>query len=150
MRYTSRSRDRYRGLMSLLTGLAAFGTVAASGAATGLAARQTAVRNRERADAAALAAEQARADSVRSAMSQRPRTVRVTKTRATRTVVVTRVVHAVSGPGVASVGGGAVTAPQPVSAPAASSASHSTSTSAAPPPTPPPAAAPAPAPSSGS
>ena len=51
MRYTARTRDRYKNLVALLTGAATFGTVAATGAVTGIAAHDSALRDRARAEA---------------------------------------------------------------------------------------------------
>jgi len=132
MRYSARTRDRYKNLVALLTGAATFGTVAATGAVTGIAAHDSALRDRARAEADAFRTASARAAAVR-ARQRIPWSplVTVLKNRPHRTVVHTVVVHRVSRPGVASVGAGA-----PVSAPPARA------------PAPPPA--PAPAPSSGS
>jgi hypothetical protein len=151
MAYTPRSRDRYKSFMALLTGLTAFGTATATGAATGLAAHRTAVRDQQRQQATAFAAEQARAEATRRLQWQpRSRLVRVVRTRPYRTVVVTRVVHQVSRSGAATVGGGAVSAPVPAAPAVQSSGGTVRSTSSGPVAPPPPAPAPAPAPSSGS
>ena len=52
MAYTPRTRDRYRLLVSAVSGLTTVGVVAATGAVTGLAAEQTARRDAARAQAA--------------------------------------------------------------------------------------------------
>lgn len=150
MPYTARTRDRYKLLAALTTGTVAFGTVAATGVATGLAAHATAERDLARRQEDAQAAAQALAAWRRSAqVAPVRRVVVVTHARPQRTVVHTRVVHQVSGAGVAQVGaGGTVSRPVTVSAPAPAPVNTQTSTQqAAPPPPPPP---PPPAPSSGS
>jgi len=154
MRYTPRTRDRYKNLVALLTGAATFGTVAATGAVTGIAAHHSALRDRAREEADAFRTASARAAAVR-ARQRIPWSplVTVLKTRPHRTVVRTVVVHRVSSPGVASVGAGAPVR-APVRAPSVSTPAYhppTTVSRAAPPPRPPaPAPAPAPAPSSGS
>jgi hypothetical protein len=151
MPYTARSRDRYKMLAALTTGTVAFGTVAATGVATGLAANATAERDLARRQEEAQAAAQAQAAWRRSVqVAPVHRVVVVTRTRPQRTVVHTRVVHQVSGTGVAQVGtGGTVTQPVSGAAPAPAPVRTQTSTQqAAPPPPPPPP--PPPAPSSGS
>lgn len=150
MQYTTRSRDRWKGALALLTGLASFGTVTAVGAATGLAARQTGLRDQHRAEEQAYQQAQARAAAMRRVQwQQSSRLVRITRTRPQRTQVVTRVVHVVSAPGVAvAAPNPAVSAPVHYAAPSTSGGSTtSSSTVPAPPPPPPP---PPPAPSSGS
>ena len=114
MRYTPRTRDRYKNLVALLTGAATFGTVAATGAVTGIAAHHSALRDRAREEADAFRTASARAAAVR-ARQRIPWSplVTVVKTRPHRTVVRTVVVHRVSRPGVASVGAGAA-GPHPV------------------------------------
>jgi type II secretory pathway pseudopilin PulG len=139
-------------LAALTTGAVAFGTVAATGAVTGVAARATAERDLARQQQQARAAAQALAAYKRAVQVAPARqVVVVTKTRPQRTVVHTHVVHRVSSAGVAQVGTGwPVTQSVGTSAPAAapvrsqSSASSSHHTAAPPPPPPPPA------PSSGS
>ena len=108
MRYTPRTRDRYKNLVALLTGAATFGTVAATGAVTGIAAHHSALLDRAREEADAFRTDSTRAAAVR-ARQRIPWSplVTVVKTRPHRTVVRTVVVHRVSSPGVASVGGGA-------------------------------------------
>lgn len=147
MPYTARSRDRYKLLAALTTGTVAFGTVAATGVATGLAAHATAERDLARRQQDAQAAAQALAAWRRSAqVAPARRVVIVTKPRPRRTVVHTRVVHQVSGVGVAQVGaGGVVTRPVAGAAPAPVRTRTSIQQAAPPPPPPPP-----PAPSSGS
>lgn len=150
MPYTARSRDRYKMVAALTTGAVAFGTVAATGLATGAAAHATAERDLARRQQDAEAAAQALAAWQRSVqVAPARRVVVVTRVRPQRTVVHTRVVHRVSAAGVAQVGagapvtqsvGGTAPAPAPVSR-----ASRSTQQAAPPPPPPPP-----PAPSSGS
>ena len=150
MPYTARSRDRFKMLAALTTGTVAFGTVAATGAATGLAAQATAERDLARRQQEAQEAAQALASWRRSAqVAPVRRVVVVTRQRPQRTVVHTRVVHQVSGAGVAQVGtGGTVSPPVAAAAPAPAPVRAQTSTvQAAPPPPPPP---PPPAPSSGS
>ncbi len=97
MAYTARSRDRFKSLAAVVTGVTTFASVGVAGAATGLAARQTALGDQ--------AGPQGQASQGASqARLQRP----------TRTVVRTRILHRVSVPGVAAVGpGGLVTAPAP-------------------------------------
>lgn len=150
MPYTARSRDRYKLLAALTTGTVAFGTVAATGVATGLAAQSTAERDLARRQQEAQAAAQALAAWRRSVqVAPARRVVVVTQPRPQRTIVHTRVVHQVSGAGVARVGtGGTVSAPVSGAAPAPAPVRTQTSTqqAAAPPPPPPPP----PAPSSGS
>jgi hypothetical protein len=150
MPYTARSRDRYKMLAALTTGVVAFGTVAATGVATGLAAHATAERDLARRQQDAQAAAQALAARRRSVqVAPARRVIIVTRTRPQRTVVHTRVVHRVSSSGVAQVGvGGAVTSSAGLAAPAPAPVRVQASTpQAAPPPPPPP---PPPAPSSGS
>ncbi len=155
MRYTPRSRDRYKSLVALTTGVVALGSFAATGVATGLAAKQTTERDAARADAEATAAALARAAAARARqpLPWSPQ-ITVVKHRPSRTVVRTHVVHQVSSVGVAApASGGSVGYSAPVqSAPSTSSGGGGASTtfSAPPPPPPPPAPAPAPAPSSGS
>jgi hypothetical protein len=145
MAYTKRSRDRYKNFVALLGGLAAFGTVAGTGAAAGLAAHDSEVRDqeqqRERAEAAAARAAVAM-------LSQPVRQITVIRTRPSRTVVHTRVVHAASAPGSATPATGGTVAGAPYPSTTGSSSGSSQAVSAAPPPAP--APAPAPAPSSGS
>jgi hypothetical protein len=150
MPYTARSRDRYKLLAALTTGTVAFGTVAATGVATGLAAQATAEHDLARRQEEAQVAAQALAAWRRSAQpAPARRVVVVTQPRPQRTIVHTRVVHQVSGAGVARVGvGAAVTRPVGGAAPAAPAPVRtrtSTQQAAAPAPPPPP-----PAPSSGS
>jgi hypothetical protein len=150
MHYTTRSRDRWKAALALLTGLASFGTVTAVGAATGLAARQTGLRDQHRAAEQAYQQAQARAAALRRAQWQpASRVIEVTRTRPHRTVVLTRVVHVASAPGVAVAGPNpAVSAPVHYAAPSTGGGTTtSSSTVPAPPPPPPP---PPPAPSSGS
>ncbi len=156
MRYTPSSRDRYKNLVALLTGAATFGSVAATGAATGLAAHQSALRDRAREEADAFRVAAARATAGRAAqrIPWSPLTTLV-KTRPQRTVVRTVVVHRASRAGVAAAGAGApVSSPVYQPAPAASAPSGGSgggsTVSRAPSPPRAPAPAPAPAPSSGS
>ncbi|QWZ09029.1 hypothetical protein KRR39_04155 [Nocardioides panacis] len=165
MRYTARSRDRSKNLLALLTGAATFGTVAATGAVTGVAAHRSALDTQAREEADAFRAASVRAAAGRAA--QRipwSRVVTVVKDRPRRTVVHTVVVHRASAPGVASAGAGApVSTPSYVPpAPSSGSSGRGPVTRApsppqpapqpapAPAPKPAPAPAPAPAPSSGS
>src|SRR5680860_1301454 len=116
MRYTPRSRDRYKNLLALMTGLATFGTFAATGTVTGLAAHQTALRDQEREQTDALAARAQRTAASRATppLPYSP-TITLTKTRPQDTVV-----RQVSVPAVTSVGeGGTVSSAPPASAPPA-------------------------------
>lgn len=161
MRYTPRSRDRYKNLLALLTGAAAFGSFVATGAVTGLAARQMGEQDqaKEQAKADAARAHQVAASRATQRIAWTPR-ITVSEPRPQRTVV-----ERVSGPAAASPGSGgpvtsnaatsnAATSSPVTSSPAtASQPAGSTSTSsapAAPAPAPAAAPAPAPAPSSGS
>ena len=145
MRYTPRSRDRYKNLLALMTGLATFGAFAGTGTVTGLAAHQTAMRDQERAQADALTAGVQRAAASRSVhpLPYSP-TIIVTKPRPQKTVV-----EQVSVPGAAAVGSGGAVSAAPA-APAAGGSASSSSAAPAPAPPPAPAPAPVPAPSSGS
>lgn len=146
MTYSPRSRDRFLRLVAVLTGTATFATMTATGVATGLAARQTGLRDRERALEQARLAEARRAAALREA-ARSPRVVVLTKQRPTRTVVHTRVVHQVSSGGVATVGSGSVLSSSTSGGTSGSSTAGSPGVVA---PAPPPPPAPAPAPTSGS
>ena len=151
MTYTARSRDRYKLLAALTTGAVTFGAAAATGAATGVAAQATAEQDNAKRQEQAAAQAQAMAAYRRSVQpTPGSRTIVVTKTRPHRTVVHTRIVHQVSGPGVATVGGGSPVTVRPATSSGSSTGGSSAVTShpAAPPPPPPPP--PPPAPSSGS
>ena len=67
MRYTARSRDRSKNLLALLTGAATFGTVAATGAVTGVAAHRSALDAQAREEADAFRTASARAAAGRAA-----------------------------------------------------------------------------------
>lgn len=152
MRYTPRSRDRYKNLLALMTGVATFGSFAGTGIVTGVAAHDTALQDQERAQADALAAAAQRAAASRAAqpLPYSP-TIVVTKARPQKTVV-----EEVSVPAAAAVGSGGTVSPTAPAAPPVAAApappAGGTTVSQAPPaaPAPPPAPAPAPAPSSGS
>lgn len=148
MPYTARSRDRYKLVAALTTGAVAFGTVAATGVATGAAAHATAERDLARRQQDAQTAAQALAAWRRSVqVAPARRVIVVTRVRPQRTVVHTRVVHQVSAAGVAQVGAGAaVTSSVGGTAPAPALVRSTSTRQAAPPPPPPPP----PAPSSGS
>lgn len=153
MAYTARSRDRYKTLAALSTGVVVFGTVTATGAVTGLAAHETSLRDQAQQE------QQARQAAKESAAYQRklyrnaarvdPGTVTIERSRPHRTVVHTRVVHQAGAPGVAQVGGGAPVTSAPTTTGSAGSSGGS-STAALPPPAPPPPPPKPPAPSSGS
>jgi hypothetical protein len=95
MRYTPKSRDRYKNLLALLTGAATFGSFVATGAVTGAAARQTGEEEQAK---AAKEAEAARVKySAALAAARQPAwtpVVTLTDQRPQRTVV-----REVSGPG---------------------------------------------------
>jgi hypothetical protein len=148
MPYTARSRDRYKMVAALTTGAVAFGTVAATGVATGAAAHATAERDLARRQQDAQEAALALAAWRRTAqVAPARRVIVVTKVRPQRTVVHTRVVHRASTAGVAQVGAGAAVTPAVGGTAPAPAPVRSTSTQQAAPPPPPP---PPPAPSSGS
>ena len=150
MTYTARSRDRYKLLAALTTGTVTFGAAAATGAATGVAARATAEQDNAKRQEEAVAQTQAMAAYRRSVQpTPANRIIVVTQPRPQRTVVHTRIVHQASGAGVAKVGSGStVTAPPITSGGATSGGSSTTTRPAAPAPPPPPP--PPPAPTSGS
>jgi hypothetical protein len=92
MAYNAQSRDRFKTLAALLTGVTTLAGVGVAGAATGMAARQTALGDQV---------------GQQTPVQARPQ----------RTVVHTRVVHRVSRHGVTAVGpGGRVTVPPPAAA----------------------------------
>jgi hypothetical protein len=145
MPYTPRSRERFRSVVALLTGAAAFTTVAATGVVTGLAARQTGLRDQQRAQ------EQARLDTAPRAA--RPRTSRDVSVlpRPQRIVIHTTVVRRTSREGVAAVGAGGNVRSRPPGTSSVSGSGQSTGSLVRPAPAaPPPAPAPAPARSTGS
>ena len=161
MRYTARTRDRSKNLLALLTGAATFGTVAATGAVTGVVAHRSALDAQAREEADAFRTASVRAAAGRAA--QRipwSRVVTVVKDRPRRTVVHTVVVHRASAPGVAAAGAGAPLSTPSYSSPVSSSGPSGSGSVTrvpspprvvpAPAPPPAPAPAPAPAPSSGS
>lgn len=122
-------RDVYKAATAGLTGVAAFGALAVTGAVAGTAAHDQAPTDEQAAPQPAQV---------------------VTKRRKHRTVVRTRVVHAVSSGGVSSAGsGGVVRSTSPGGSAGGSSGGGSGGGSAATQ-SPPKPAAPAPAPSSGS
>ena len=92
MAYTPRTRDRYRLLVSAVSGLTTVGVVAATGAVTGLAAEQTARRDAARAQAAGMPATPTRT------ANREPHRAVVWKRRPHRTVVSTRVIQQASSP----------------------------------------------------
>lgn len=130
--YTSQSRDRYRTGTAILTGLATFGAIAATGAVTSVAAGQTAHERSERTK------ERAAADRSRA----HPDSGSVARRRPHEVVVRTTVVHRVSRPAAGTVGrGGSVSSSGSTSSYTPASPVHAAPQSPA---------APAPAPSSGS
>lgn len=125
---STRKRDVYKVATAGVTGITAFGALAVTGAVAGTAAHQQAVRDADKAQPAP------------------PATQVVTKRRPHRTIVRTRVVHAVSGSSAAQPGsGGTVSSSSSGSGQSSSGSSGSGSGHSAPKPP-----APAPAPSSGS
>ena len=144
MAYTPRTRDRYRLLVSAVSGLTTVGVVAATGAVTGLAAEQTARRDAARAQAAGMPA-----TPTRTATRETHRAV-VWKRRPHRTVVSTRVIQQASS--ALELGGStpALPGPSPGGTPPGSPSPHpgpAPTPTTAPSPQPPP---PTPAPPSGS
>jgi len=127
---SARKRDVYKVATAGVTGITAFGALAVTGAVAGTAAHQQAVRDADKAQPAP------------------PATQVVTKRRPHRTIVRTRVVHAVSGSSAAQPGsGGTVSSSGSGSGHSSSGGSGSGSGTSSPKPA---APAPAPAPSSGS
>jgi hypothetical protein len=124
-------RDVYKAATAGVTGVTAFGALAVTGAVAGTAAHDQAAKDKEVAPPALPAVQV------------------VTQRRKHRTVVRTRVVHAVSTGGVASTGSGGVVRASS-SGSSHSSGGGSTATHSAPQPAAPKPAAPKPAPSSGS
>jgi len=125
---STRKRDVYKAATAGVTGITAFGALAVTGAVAGTAAHQQAVRDADK------------------AQPTPPATQVVTKRRPHRTIIRTRVVHAVSGSSAAQPGsGGTVSSSSSGSGQSSSGGSGSGSGHSAPKPP-----APAPAPSSGS
>jgi hypothetical protein len=125
-------RDVYKAATAGVTGVTAFGALAVTGAVAGTAAHDQAAKKQEVAPPA-------------------PATQVVSKRRKHRTVVRTRVVHAVSYAGAASSGSGGIVRSSSSGSTSHSSGGGSTATHSAPKPAPAPKpAAPKPAPSSGS
>lgn len=125
-RYTPRSRDLFASATAVLTGLAAFGTVAATGVASSAAARSTERHQAAQARARALLADRLAEPDTSIRL---PLPVVAGQVRAYRHVVRTRVVHRVAAstfvPPVYSSGGGARSYPQPQApAPARPPAHH--------------------------
>jgi hypothetical protein len=134
--YSEHSRDLFRSATAVVTGLAAFGTVAGTGLATVASAHETQRRDAAKARAASLDAERrARPDP----MLRVPRPVLLVRARTHRVVVRTRIVKLV-----------AQAAFTPAPAPPVSAWRAPTAPAAPAPAAPPPAPAPAPAPTSGS
>ncbi|HET7474817.1 MAG TPA: hypothetical protein VFJ97_02190 [Dermatophilaceae bacterium] len=110
-----RRRDRYRTLVTAMTGLTAAASVAAVGLASGVAARATEQEQAAKADrdarrsAQTAAWRQAYADyqaAVAARQGSAAQPVILLRARPSRTIVTTRVVYAVARPGVAAAGGG--------------------------------------------
>ena len=97
MRYDARRRDRFRGAVAAVTGLAAVASTTAAGAITGLAARDTGGDDAAAGGDVGQVAPKHRSDVVVH-WKQRPR----------RTVVETRTVYRTTSPGTVSLGGGSV------------------------------------------
>lgn len=154
MTYTARTRDRFKSLVALVTGVAAFASVTAAGAATGSAAHDTALRDQAREQEQARLDAAARVAALQAAGQQAtaPPPITVVGRRPQRTVVRTHVVHQVSRPGVAAVGPGGTISALPPSAPVTPpDPAAGPAPAPAPAPLPAPvAAAPAPAPTTGS
>jgi len=160
MAYTARTRDRYHVLAALTSGAFAVGSLAAAGALTGVAARQTTMSEQARRDNATAQLLLARTEAARTdPRPPVPATVVILRPRPVRTVVQTQVLHRASAPGTAAVGtGGTVSStpssssPPPAAAPAPAAPARVVQAAPAPQPAAPPAPkpAPAPAPSSGS
>jgi hypothetical protein len=127
--YTSHSRDRYRNGTAILTGLATFGAIAATGAVTSVVAGQTA---------------QDRAQQGQPPTQKAARLGSEARRRPHKVVVRTTVVHRVSTPSAGTVGsGGSVSSYGDTSSYTPASRTHAAPQSS-------PGVAPAPAPSSGS
>src|SRR5690349_15139465 len=96
--YTTRSRDRYKTVVAMTTGLAAFASALAAGTATGVVARSAAAKAQAAEQRQSSATAQALAAWARSrqASTAPARTVVLTRPRPQRTVVHTRVVQEVS------------------------------------------------------